>query len=159
MFLEVTEFGVLVDLWRYCAGRWSEQEMRDKHYVLKSVKALRNACAHNSLIVNGFSRSSERTSFSPPRLISVALNERGMKNTKARRSKLANLRVSQIAATLYADGEFCTRDSTRARHAARLAEVRNDAEGCGALSRANDGIVSYFDFVWKLVDIWLPNGY
>ena len=47
VFLEVTEFGVLVDLWRYCAGRWSEQEMRDKHYVLKSVKALRNACAHS----------------------------------------------------------------------------------------------------------------
>ena len=159
VFLEVIDFGTFADLWRYCASRWNNGEMKAQHYVLKSVRALRNACAHNSLIVNGFSRSSERTSFSPPRLISAALNEHGMKNTKARRSKLANLRVSQIAATLYADGEFCTRDSTRARHAAHLAEVRNYAEGCGALSRANDGIVSYFDFVWKLVDIWLPNGY
>lgn len=82
-----------------------------------------------------------------------------MKNTRARRSKLANLRISQIAATLYADSEFCTRDSTRTRHAAYLAEARRYAESCGVLSRANDGIVSYFDFVWKLVDIWLPSEY
>ncbi len=42
---------------------------------------------------------------------------------------------------------------------ARLAEVRRYAEGCDVLRRANDGIVSFFDFVWKLVDIWLSNGY
>lgn len=159
VFLEVTDFGTFADLWRRCAARWNNSEMKAQHYVLKSVRALRNACAHNSLIVNGFSSRSERTSFNPPRLISASLNERGMKNTKARRSKLANLRISQIAATLYADSEFCTRDSTRARHAARLAEVRLYVESCGVLSRANDGIVSYFDFVWKLVDIWLPSEY
>ncbi|NPD30387.1 hypothetical protein HLV37_00590 [Eggerthellaceae bacterium zg-1084] len=159
VFLEVIDFGTFADLWRHCALRWDSSEMRAQHYVLKSVRALRNACAHNSLIVNGFSRRSERTSFNPPRIISASLNERGMKNTKARRSKLANLRVSQIAATLYADGEFCMRDSTRARHAAHLAAVRHYAENCGVLRRANDGIVSYFDFVWKLVDIWLPSEY
>lgn len=159
VFLEVIDFGAFADLWRYCASRWDSNEMRAQHYVLKSVRALRNACAHNSLIVNGFSHRSERTSFNPPRLISVSLNERGMKNTKTRRSKLANLRVSQIAATLYSVREFCMRESTRARHAARLAEVRRYAEDCGVLSRANDGIVSYFDFVWKLVDIWLPGEY
>lgn len=96
VFLEVIDFGTFADLWRHCASRWDSSEMRSQHYVLKSVRALRNACAHNSLIVNGFSRHSERTSFNPPRLISASLNERGMKNTKAKRSKLANLRVSQI---------------------------------------------------------------
>lgn len=96
VFLEVIDFGTFADLWRHCASRWDSSEMRSQHYVLKSVRALRNACAHNSLIVNGFSRHSERTSFNPPRPISASLNERGMKNTKARCSKLANLRVSQI---------------------------------------------------------------
>lgn len=95
VFLEVIDFGTFADLWRRCASRWDSSEMRAQHYVLKSVRALRNACAHNSLIVNGFSRHSERTTFNPPRPISASLNERGMKNTKARRSKLANLRVSQ----------------------------------------------------------------
>lgn len=159
VFLEVTEFGVLVDLWRYCAGRWSEQEMRDKHYVLKSVKALRNACAHNSLIVNGFSSGAERAGYQASRAVTTSLAEHGMGKTKSRRAKLRNLRVAQIAATLYSVREFCTRESTRTRHAARLAEVRRYAEGCGVLRRANDGIVSFFDFVLKLVDIWLSNGY
>lgn len=157
VFLEVTEFGVLVDLWRYCAGRWNEQEMRDEHYVLKSVKALRNACAHNSLIVNGFSSSAERAGYQASRAVTTSLSEHGMTKTKSRRAKLRNLRVAQIAATLYSVREFCTRESTRERHAARLVEVRRYAEGCGVLSRANDGIVSFFDFVWRLVDIWLSD--
>ncbi len=159
VFLEVTEFGVLVDLWRYCAVRWDEQEMRDEHYVLKSVKALRNACAHNSLIVNGFSSGAERAGYQASRAVTTSLAEHGMGKTKSRRTKLRNLRVAQIAATLYSVREFCTREPTRKRHASRLAEVRRYAEGCGALSRANDGIVSFFDFMWRLVDIWLPNGY
>lgn len=158
VFLEVTEFGVLVDLWRFCAGRWGEQEMRDEHYVLKSVKALRNACAHNSLIVNGFSSGSEKTGYQASRAVTTSLAEHGMAKTKSRRAKLRNLRVAQIAATLYSVREFCMRESTRKRHAARLAEVRRYAEGSGVLSRANDGIVSFFDFIWRLVDIWLPNG-
>jgi len=47
-------------------------------------------------------------------------------------------------------------DTTQERHAKRMGEVRSYAEGCGVLSRANDGIVSFFDFVWKMLDTWLP---
>lgn len=158
VFLEVVEFGVLVDMWRYCAGRWGDQTMRDEHYVLKSVKALRNACAHNSLIVNGFTRSAAGAGYQVSRRIAISLAENGVPKTKSRRAKLKNLRVAQIAATLYSVGEFCRLDSTRERHAGRMADVRAYAEGCGVLSRAGDGIVSYFDFIWKMVDIWLPVG-
>ncbi len=155
VFLEVVEFGVLVDLWRYCSGRWGEQSMRDEHYVLKSVKALRNACAHNSLIVNGFTSAAANASYQVSRSIAISLAENGMPKTKSRRAKLKNLRVAQIAATLYSVNAFCELDTTRVRHARRMGDVRSYAEGCGVLSRANDGIVSFFDFVWKMVDIWL----
>ena len=156
VFLEVVEFGVLVDMWRYCADRWCDQEMRNEHYVLKSVKALRNACAHNSLIVNGFTSVAGNASFQISGLIAKSLNENGMPKTKSRRAKLKNLRMAQIAATFYSVNEFCELDTTRARHARRMTNVRNYARSCGVLSRANDGIVSFFDFLWKLVDIWLP---
>lgn len=63
VFLEVVEFGILTDLWRYSAGRWGIQSMRDEHYVLKSVKSLRNACAHNSLIINGFTSRAGHVDF------------------------------------------------------------------------------------------------
>jgi abortive infection bacteriophage resistance protein len=158
VFLEVVEFGVLADMWRYCAGRWGEQVMRDEHYVLKSVKALRNACAHNSLIVNGFTSAAANADYQVSRSIAISLIRNGMPKTKSRQAKLKNLRMAQIAATLYSVNEFCELDTTRARHARRMADVRSYAVSCGVLSRANDGIVSFFDFVWKMVDIWLPIG-
>ena len=156
VFLEVVEFGALVDLWRYCSERWSEQSMRDEHYVLKSVKALRNACAHNSLIVNGFTSTAANTRYQVSRSIAISLAEKGIPKTKSRRAKLKNLRVAQIAATLYSVNAFCELDTTRMRHARRMGDVQSYAKGCGVLSRANDGIVSFFDFLWKMVDIWLP---
>lgn len=158
VFLEVVEFGVLVDMWRYCSGRWGDQAMRDEHYVLKSVKALRNACAHNSLIVNGFTRAVGNADYQVSRCISVSLAQNGMPKTKSRRAKLKNLRMAQIAATLYSVSEFCQLDTTRERHAMRMAAVRSYAESRGVLSRANGGITSFFAFVWKMVDIWLPIG-
>ena len=156
VLLEVVEFGVLVDLWRFCADRWLDSRMRDEHFVLKSVKAVRNAVAHNSLVVNGFGTGAARTGFQPSRLISVSLNACGVKNTKSRRAKLSNLRMAQLAATLWSLDEFCARPSTRRRHAARLAEVRKYAEGCGVLDRCGDGTASFFSFLWELVDIWAP---
>lgn len=112
MFLEIVEFGTFADFWRFCALRWADKQMKSEHYVLKSVKALRNACVHNSLLVNGFSHGAPRASYRPPRLVSDSLNRHGVKNTKARREKLGNLRISQIAATLCSVDTYCSLEST-----------------------------------------------
>jgi abortive infection bacteriophage resistance protein len=155
VFLEVIDFGTFADLWRFCALRWADKQMKSEHYVLKSVKALRNACAHNSLLVNGFSHGAPRASYQPPRLVSDSLNRHGVKNTKARREKLGNLRMSQIAATLCSVDAYCSLESTVNRHSAHFATVREYAERCGVLSRASGDVVSFFEFMWKLVDVWL----
>lgn len=79
-----------------------------------------------------------------------------MHNTKTRRAKLKNLRIAQIAATLYALDSICGRRSTRDRNAERLDEVRGFYHSKESLFAANDGIRSFFDFLWRLVDIWCP---
>lgn len=99
---------------------------------------------------------SERTGFHPSRIVPVSPNERGMKNSKSRWSKLGNLRMAQIAAPLWALDEYCERGSTRKRHAEALIRVKSYAEGCGVLRRADDRIVSFFEFLWRLVDIYTP---
>lgn len=53
-----------------------------------------------------------------------SLNAHGMGRTKSRRGKLSNLRVVQMAATLYADSQFCTLPQTAERHAHALAGLR-----------------------------------
>lgn len=156
VLVEVLEFGPFLTLYKFCASRWGDESMLQEHYVLKSTKALRNACAHGACLVNGFCAGGPRADYRTNELIGSSLSERGIKNGKTRRAKLRNLRIAQIAAALYAVNALCPRESTRERNAARLDCVRDFYEQHRQLFRANDGIVSFFDFLWKLVDIWLP---
>lgn len=154
--VEVMEFGHLLTLYKYCAERWNDRRMLQEHYVLKSVKALRNATAHGSCIANGFTKKAEYAGYEVNALVAKSMSEEGMPNTKTRRSKMKNLRIAQIAATLWAIREFCPEDTCQRRHALRFAELKSFIAETGLLERANDGIVSFFDFLNKLVDIWIP---
>lgn len=66
-----------------------------------------------------------------------------------RRLRLRNLRVAQVASALYMLSELCTNPSTRARHAGAKTSVKTHYGSCACLFRANDGVVSSFDFLWK----------
>ena len=156
VFLEVVEFGHFCDLWLFCARRWGDRDMRRLHYVLKSVKAIRNAVCHNSCIINGFSVTSERADFPTSNPIAASMNEHGLKSSKSRRSKMRNLRVAQIAAVLFASSEFCRRESTRTRHSEAMGTVREAFDAVRPLCPADGSLTSYFDFIMKLVDIWTP---
>lgn len=153
---EVLEFGPFLTFYRFCASRWGLSDMLQEHYVLKSVKSLRNACAHNSCIANGFRHAEGRTPYRTPTLITDALNAAGIGNSKSRKAKLSNPRIAQIAATLYAVSSFFESKSAISRHANRMADVRRFAESNASLVAPNDGILSFLDFIWKLVDAWLP---
>lgn len=157
VMLEVVDFGTFADFWLFCAERWGDEEMRQVHFPLKSAKALRNACAHNSLLVHGLDARDAPANFPTSLLISDSLNAHGMRNSRTRRAKLKNLRVAQIAAALWSLDHFCKRPSTRKRHATKLAAVRASVEESrfaqGSSIGANMAIVSFFGFLWRLVDI------
>ncbi len=154
--LEVMDFGTFTTMYKFCAERWDNERMRQEHYVLRSVRALRNAVAHNSCIINGLTKEGELAGYKTNALVSDAMNAAGIKNTKTRRAKMRNLRIAQIAATLWALAEFCPQESCLPRHAARFHEFRLATEEIGILDHAHDGIVSFFVFLFKLVDIWVP---
>lgn len=156
VFLEAVDFGMLCDLWLFCARRWNDNEMLGVHYVLNSVKSLRNAACHNSCIINGFQTSAQRAGYSPPAVLLASMGAHGIRNTKARRAKMHNLRVAQIAASLYASYRFCVRSSTRHRHAALMMDVRDAFSQVEPLCPKDGSLVSFFDFILRLVDIWLP---
>ncbi len=158
VFLEVIDFGTFVDFYLFCAGRWHNDAMLQEHYALKSVKALRNATAHNHCILNGFTRAEARAGYTTPQAITDSLNAAGMPRTKARRAKLSNLRIAQMAATLYCLSTLCTSESAMARHARRLAAVHAAYEAHIDRYRLNSSFVSFFDFLFRLVDIWVPCG-
>lgn len=51
-FFEVIPFGRFAHFVRFCAERFDDNDLLDRFYLLQSVKGLRNACAHNSCIIN-----------------------------------------------------------------------------------------------------------
>ncbi len=156
VFLETIEFRQFTDFYLFCAERWEDDLMLQRHYLLKSVRALRNACAHNSCILNGVGGSSEKSNWTTSRFVTDALNNRGMGRTRSRRGKLSNLRITQMAETLCADSIFCTRATTAERHAALLGQLRSDWADTRSIFKKNPAITSFFDFFFKLVDIWAP---
>ena len=157
VLLEVLDFGGFLTFYKYCSERWGDTILLQKHYALKSVKALRNAVAHNHCVVNGFVQSGESASYTTPEVITDALNAAGVGRTKARRAKLSNLRMAQIAASLYCLSAFCTRESTARRHHARLCQLRASYDRNAGRYALNSSLVSFFGFLWKLVDIWSPD--
>ena len=156
VFLEVCEFGTLVDFYRFCADRWDDRAMLDQHYILKSVKAIRNATAHNCCTVNGLTSSGEAKEFPISAPITRALNAAGMNNSKTRRKNLANLRIAQIAAVLYSTTVFCTRESSLKRNADKFHQVKRAIVESAPLFRTNNAVESSLAFIVKLIDIWLP---
>ncbi len=156
VFLETIEFRSFTDFYLFCAERWNDAEMLQRHYVLKSVRALRNACAHNSCILNGVGKASRRGDKIANKLVTDSLNAHGVTRSKSRRNKLSNLRIAQIAATLYADSLFCTRTNTADRHAKLLAELRSSWDSHREIFEKNPTVTSFFDFFFKLVDTWSP---
>ena len=58
-FLEVVTFGTALAFCLFCSERWDDAVMREEHYILKGVKAVRNCCSHGSCIVNGMDGSNE----------------------------------------------------------------------------------------------------
>ena len=156
VFLEAIEFGRFKDLWLYCARRWDDRNMLTEHYTLKSVAALRNAVCHNRCIVNGLSSHESATDYETPSTVLTSMNEHGMGNSRSRRQKMSNPRVSQIASALYLSHELCVRDTTRARHAEAMATAVRALDTARSLCPADGSLTSYFDSIEGLVDIWTP---
>ena len=156
LFLEVIEFGKFKDPWLYCAKRWDDRDMLVEHYTLKSAGALRNAVCHNRCLINGFSSREPDVDFETPATVLASMNLCGIRNGKTRRRKMANPRIAQIASVLYLSCIMCTRETTRARHADVMADAVESLTAAKPFCPADGSLGSYFDFIIKLVDIWVP---
>lgn len=156
VFLEVLDFGQFVNFYLFCSQRWENAEMHQQHYALKSTKALRNACAHNVVIVPGLSSGRERADYQTNPLIAASLTAHGMRNTKSRRTKLSNLRIEEMSAALYCLSALGTHGDAIARNRDTFQSTRSSCTAMARLLPPDGSLTSYLDFIWKLIDIWLP---
>ena len=98
-FLEIIPFGRLVSFYKFCADRFSNKPMLDNYYLLLTCKEIRNACAHNSCILNELSTntSKHKTNF----LVTQELSSIPTLSPTTRKRKMSNAHIQQIVTLLY----------------------------------------------------------
>lgn len=122
------------------------------YYALKEVKNMRNACAHNSCVINGFSKSQKSSYQLVPRIYDK-LNEAGMKKSKGRNSKLQNPRMQHFVTTLYA-ARTLTSDRAKARNRKNLEALKDRITENIGMCKNSESIRSFLEFSVKLIDIF-----
>lgn len=150
VLLEVSPLGTLLAFYLFCAERWDDEPMRQEHYALKGVKAVRNCCAHGSCIINGL-KDEARTSPGISSIVYDWLDETGVPKGKGRRSKLRNGRIQQLTETLAMFDRMGCRPTSE-ESIVRLSGLRERLDdACGRYGDQN-AFVSYLGFLSRLID-------
>lgn len=160
-FIEIIPFGRFIAFYRFCADRFSSKELTkeltDEHYLLKSIKDLRNACAHNNCILNYLLPNT--ANIRPNLTIMDELSEMGI-SKETRRKKMSNARILQIVTLLYTHKRLVTSAGVHHHQSEMLCDVVSQR-----MFRHIDyyiqtpTITTTFCFLQKVVDNWFPFAY
>ena len=149
-FFEVIPFGRFAHFVRFCGNRFGDDALLDRFYLLQSVKGLRNACAHNSCIINDM-KSGDATHRARA-AVTKALGEIGV-GRDARRTKLSNERFQQIATTLFLHSHIASSGVVEHR-GVRLEELVSRMAKHGDYYEPGGLVLTGFAFIESMVDGW-----
>ncbi len=150
VFMELLTFGAFINFFKFCARRWNDEEMRQNHYILRSVKSARNAYAHSSCIVSNFRRDDGL--YRANIKVKHALEKAGMSKT-ARTKRMRNTALQQIATLIFAYSHFVTGDEDRRNAKNALTAMTQRIGEHKDYYKTNNAIASAFDFLEKAFDI------
>jgi abortive infection bacteriophage resistance protein len=152
-FVEVISFGTFSYFYKFCGKRFGDKDMTNKFYMLRSVRGLRNACAHNSCILNDM--SSGKPLYRVGNDVTHALGRiNGLKQNQ-RRSKMDNDRFQQIATTLYLHSK-CASAGVISHRAVSLNEFVQRMNKHTSWYNKNTQVLSGFEFLTKVIKAWFP---
>ena len=150
---ELLSFGGFASFYLFCANKWRNQQMKSEHYLLRQTQAIRNACAHSTDIINGFAGLGQST-IRTPKEVATALDEIGV-NRRARRSKMANSHIQQIAMMSFAYKEMVTGSHTREMCRSLVNNLERRAIKHVGWYESNNCAVSAYGFLTKVFDKWV----
>ena len=123
--------------------------------LLRQVKAVRNACAHSSAIINGFAAGTAKMETNNS--VYRALAETGASH-RARTSKMKNQRVKQMVTLFYLYSILVARGGGRAHAVSSLFDLEAKMKTTADLMPKNEVIGSTTSFLLKVIDGWFKNG-
>lgn len=152
VFLEMIPFGRMVSFYKFCAERYDSDAMRDRHFLLKTCKEIRNASAHSSCILNDL-RSGSKTYNSRYTVMKELSKIKGI--SKAMRSKrMSNARMQQIVTLLYTHNQIVTSEGVHDTARKMLQEFSRRMYKNIDYYKTNDLITANFYFLKTVIDSW-----
>lgn len=156
VLLELSSFGTVADVYRFCADRWGDRPMLREHYFLRSAKGVRNACAHSSAIINGFGAASH-VARPAPAALTVALRDAGF-TKRSRASRMRNQRLQQIASLLLLHRRMAEGTALADEVSAGLRTLADGIRAVLSVTRPDASAEAYMEFPAGLVDRWFLSG-
>lgn len=152
-FIELISFGTFCHFYKFCADRFDDRDLQDDFYLLQSVKALRNAAAHNNCLLHKLTSQSD---WRPQNAVQQAVRELDISRNTSRK-RLRNDLLQQVATSLYMHKELAS-EGVRAKRAKSLSRLlrrmnRNIDE---YYSTKDNPLKSSFEFIARLTEGWYP---
>lgn len=147
-FIEIISFGDYLRFYKFCANRWNNKNMIDDYFLMKDVKELRNAAAHNNCIINDITikNSKHKANFVMKRnLFSISKK----RNTK----HLSKEKVRQLVTLLYASSTMITSKGVNLKIKDKLEFLKNRIYKYYDYS-FNTPLKTTFDYIIEVIDIF-----
>lgn len=153
-FVEIIPFGRLIKFYMFVADRLQDKQMIDEAYLLKNIRELRNACAHNNCILNDL--KAETTKHKTNYKILSEIANIGI-SKKIRDNKMSNARIQQIVTLLYLNKKMTTSKGVQKHQVESLQDLKNRIEYHIDYYKTNDLVYTNLKFLNKIIDNWYNN--
>ena len=151
VFIEIVSFGQYLHFYEFCVDRTKNKELNRRLYLMRVVKDLRNACAHNNCIINDLRFIGPKTN-NPPLEVQSALSMLNL--SKAQRQKyLRRSATYQIIVTLYTHKEIVRSHGVH-KHICDELKAFKERISRDRDYQYNDIIKSIFNILIRIIDNW-----
>ena len=151
-FIELITFGRLVSLYQFIAYKIDDFKMQKDINLLKDIRELRNACAHNNCILNDLRTNT--TDKSPHFGIIFDLEKIGISKT-VRDKKLSNMRIKQIVSLLYLNRVTITSGGILRHQKDELYKLADRIKYSISYYDGNEIVQTNLNFIIKIIENWL----
>lgn len=150
-FIEIIPFGRFVKFYMFVANKLQDKAMVDEAYLLKNVRELRNACAHNNCILNVL--RAETSNYKTNYRILDKIAKIGI-SKESRNKRMSNSRVQQIVTLLYLNKNIVTSDGVLNFQIKSLQELKSRINHHIDYYSKNTLIQANLNFLNKIIDNW-----
>lgn len=149
VFVEIIPFGEFISFLRFCAEYFKDKDLKNNYFLLKDVKRLRNACAHNNCIINNLSLNTakQNTNYEVRRFLSKL----GINKDIADR-RMSNAAMRDIITVLYTHDRIIKSEGVKKAQVNNLIKVLARCFKNEQYYSTNELIKSSFAFLKKVVD-------